>query len=769
MSAVGLSNMLVTVRTRIALDAFATGLPLVVLAVVLGLRAWGPAGGLVALAIAAAGSVLWIRHRVRRYDAAWLAATLDARRRDLDDSSALLFADTASLGPLQRLQQTRLRTRLAQRPLPDLRPAWAWRTWMLAWLGAGCVLALVWLWPVMTGARGTQTTPVAARGNATTTPALESATLDIQPPAYTGLDAEVAHGLDAKAPAGSRLRWRLAVSGRPETVALAFLDGRHVPLALDDGIWTGTEILETSQLYRVRIAGAEDAGAPLHRLDAVADSPPQVRVLVPETTLQLRTDGQRQWSLVFEARDDYGVAAQARLRIVRTEGTGENQTFHGHVRTLSGEGPARQRRFATTLDIDAFGLQPGEDLVAQLEVHDGRRPQPQAGRSPSVILRWPPPALPDIEGLEGLARDILPAYFRSQRQIIIDAEALLEARPTLASERFADRSDALGVDQRLLRLRYGQFLGEESEGAARPPPTADAHDHDRAHEAPLPRPSVSPGGIFADGSDAPPERPAAEVDAHDHAHDAASTAGTAEGAHDHGDHDHGDGAPADGVFGRAGDVVAAFGHTHDLPEAATLLDPKTRETLRSALREMWQSELHLRQADPALALPYAYRALEFIKQVQEADRIYLPRLGSRLPPIDENRRLGGDREGLASRPLAPLSSVEAAAAPHMAWRALADARDTDITPVLDALQDWVRDAGTRLDDPLAVVAAIDGVRQDPACTSCRDTLRGLLWHAMPRPVGGIAPRAVDAAGAHYLRRLQQDDGLPDERAREGAP
>ena len=75
-------------------------------------------------------------------------------------------------------------------------------------------------------------------------------------------------------------------------------------------------------------------------------------------------------------------------------------------------------------------------------------------------------------------------------EIIIDAEALIRQRRSLAAEDFVKRSDAIGIDQRILRLRYGQFLGEESEGAPKPPPTSDlptsdtpaAGDHDHDHD-----------------------------------------------------------------------------------------------------------------------------------------------------------------------------------------------------------------------------------------------------------------------------------------------
>jgi hypothetical protein len=116
----------------------------------------------------------------------------------------------------------------------------------------------------------------------------------------------------------------------------------------------------------------------------------------------------------------------------------------------------------------------GDDLVVQLRVDDTRTPAPQSARSASLILRWPPDLGTETTGLDGMVKKVLPAYFRSQRQIIIDAEALLKQKRALAAERYLKRSDEIGVDQRILRLRYGQFLGEEAEGEPQAPPTNDA-------------------------------------------------------------------------------------------------------------------------------------------------------------------------------------------------------------------------------------------------------------------------------------------------------
>lgn len=747
-------------RVRVALDTLALALPLGVAACALAWRVRGLADAAVVAAIAVLAAAAAIAWRGRRFDRAWLVSRLDATRRDLDDSAGLLFAEAARLRPLQRLQRARVVERLGARAMPDLRPPWSSRVIGACWLLGGAVAAAALLWPT-----ARPQAPGSAPGAVPAIPGEPrriEAMLEVTPPAYTGLEATRAPSLDARAPVGSTLRWTLRYAPQPDAVELVFHDGRRLALERDGESWRASERLQGSTLYRVVPHGVTAADrSPLHRLDAVPDQPPRVRVLAPERSLTLIDDAAVPATLRFEVRDDHGVSAQARLRITRTEGTGENIRFHDHERVLAGRGERRIRVFETRLRPTDFGLQRGEDLVARLEVLDNRAPQPQLTRSASVILRWPPEPVLGADGLDGLARQVLPAYFRSQRQIIIDAEALLQERPRLAADEFERRSDAIGVDQRLLRLRYGQFLGEESEGG-RTLPTSDLPTSD------LPTsdlPTSDQADAEAAGGADDHLHDEAHADGHDHgsADDRAGAGGTPSApAQDH-DHDHaaGPGAPPSAGFGDAGDVLETFGHTHDIPEAATLLDPQTRETLRAALREMWQSELHLRQAVPAEALPYAYRALELIKQVQQADRIYLQRVGSQLPPIDPSRRMSGKREGIASRALPPLQSTAGDAPLAAAWQALDHADADATTAALDALQAWVDEHRDRLDDPLAWLARIEEARQDPECESCRARLRALLWSGMPRPAGGIGRRAGDGAvERRYLDALGRGEGAP---------
>ena len=712
-------KLLQPVRARSLVDDLLLWLPLPLLAAA---AVWRWHGAAFAALTAIAGLILlailaW--RRARRFNRHWLIRQLDARRADMEDSADLLFAEDAQLNPLQTLQRARLQQRLATSVTPDLRPAWSSPRIAAIWIAGALAITALFFWPTRQTATvlapSAENLPVVAG-----VPRLVAQRLRIVPPAYTGLPAREEASLDAKAPQGSRLRWTLHFEPQPIAADLVFHDGTRISLARQGDDWTVVRNLERSVLYRVSPSGAEKQPAPpLHRLDAINDAPPQIKVLVPENSLSLVAPGQRNWALAFEVSDDYGVAANAQLRVTLAQGEGENITFRERTIDVRGTGSRKLKRFSPRLDLASLGFAAGDDLIAQLTVADNRTPQPQRVRSPSLILRWPSDLGAESTGLEGMVKKVMPAYFRSQRQIIIDAEALLKEQRKLDPERFVARSDGIGVDQRILRLRYGQFLGEEAEGGAKPPPTNDAETHDDDH--------------------AQTQAEAATQDEHDHvpANDQAKPA-----------------------FGAQANVLEEFGHTHDHAEAATLLDPETRAILKRALDQMWQSELHLRQGHPQQALPYAYKALGFIKQVQQATRIFLARVGPELPPIDEARRMTGDRAGLARRELALVTrDTGIDAAPAEAWRALADLPDLAKTTELplDALERWLRTNEARVPDPLAFVSAIDAVRRDPSCVECRRNLRGLLWTVLPRPPANVLRRSDEGAdGRRYLEALRQE-------------
>ncbi len=707
-------------RRRRALITLLLGLPWALAAATLALRLGGFDIACVVATVGLLACAALATAHARRLDRHWLQRQLDTSGSS-EDSADLLFADAATLNPLQQRQRTHVLATL-ERTMPELPPRWPRSALLLCWLGGLAIALLALGWPRGGATTTTLRDPAAADAVGAAATRLQSSRLQIQAPGYTGQAPRTQTALDAKVPQDSALSWSLRFNGTPTTAALQLHDGSRIALKRDGEAWTAQWKATRPTLYRI-VTEPALVQPRLYRLDVAPDRPPSVRVITPDRTLVLAVPNQRQWALQFEASDDFGVAATAELQVTLAQGSGENITFREQRIPLTGSGPATLRRFGRTLDLAALGAQPGNDVIAQLHVRDNHTPKAQTAQSTSLILRLPSEEQVLGEAMEGMVKKTLPAYFRSQRQIIIDAEALIKARPTLSAEEFVKRSDAIGVDQRILRLRYGQFLGEEAEGAAKPPPTSDS----------LPT------------SDTPTD----DHDDHDHAH--GDEHEHAAGGHD--DHDHGppkaEGQP---VFGSATDVLSEYGHTHDHAEAATLLDPQTRATLKAALDQMWSSEGELRQGRPQQALPFAYKALEFIKQVQQAERIYLARVGPELPPIDEGRRMSGKRDDLGSRTLsiAPLEAPDPAIV--AVWQQLGEAGNT---PDLDALSTWLGRNQSRLADPLSLAAAIEELRLTPDCSTCRAALRAQLWRALLRPSPQVQRReAPDPMAQRYLDALE---------------
>jgi hypothetical protein len=672
------------------------------------------AGVIGASAVAVFGVVAiaaFVRHRMQRIDAAWIARRLDASLPAMDDSAALLSAPEGQLTRMQQLQRERLQTRIANSAV-DLRPVWPQRVFAASALLALVLLALAASWPTVQHARdvANAATQATTHGNATTITQTE---LAIDPPAYTKLPSRKETSLDAKAPEGSHLHWSLHFDPQPSAASLQFHDGRRIALARNGDLWAGEDSLAASALYRVVLEGAPaPADDRLHRLDAIADQPPDVRVTEPQKTLNLLDAQQKTWNLAFEASDDYGIAG-AELQLTLAQGSGENIKFKEQTIALHGEpvatdDVAKHQGFHYALDLATLGLAKGDDVIVRIAVTDNREPKPNVTRSASFILRWPADASSDSSGLEGIAQKVMPAYFRSERQIIIDTEALIADKPTIADAKFLSRSDGIGVDQKILRLRYGQFLGEESETHAEQATELASGDHGKP----------------------------TQVDALAAAHEAQERKSPAD---------------ANGKFGVEGNTVAEYGHVHDIAEAATLLDPETKATLKTALDAMWQSELNLRQGRPNEALPYEHTALDVIKQVQQSTRIYLARVGLELPTPDEARRLSGDRKGLTDRVGTLAAAHRDDEAIVQFWHALSGGT----VPDWSAAETWLHAHAANSPDALGVVASIDAARRDPACVACRTRLRDLLWPLLPTPAAASVPRSEpDAAGRAYLDALR---------------
>lgn len=467
-------------------------------------------------------------------------------------------------------------------------------------------------------------------------PAFEKATLQVKPPAYTRLPEITSANLNAASVVGSVLTWRVTFSNnRHLTVKLAGSRGQALPFTNTGNGFTYQDRLINSGLYAIkaywRTASNRDSlvyQSDFYRLEARPDLAPKIEPTSKELYTYHYLKDPKMLTVSAKISDDFSVS-KAFIVATVARGSGENVKFR-EMKFPIGQANFKEARLTKTLDLKALQFAPGDELYYYWAAFDNRQPEPNFTKSDSYFVVYKDTTKLEESELATMAVNIMPEYFRSQRQIIIDTEKLIASRKKATQkastqQAFNSQSNEIGFDQKALRLRYGQFLGEEFEksiGGGGGPPDGDAT-----------------AGL------------AASIDAYMHKHD--------EGEGDHGapapaqqedehGHSHG-GADADSKDPMAA-LMEQYMHSHDDGETNTFHEQSTRALLKTALENMWQSELHLRLYEPEKALPFEQEALKYLKLSQQKARSYVRKTGFDPPQTKEKEtRLTGELKNVTNR------------------------------------------------------------------------------------------------------------------------
>jgi hypothetical protein len=514
------------------------------------------------------------RQRIASEWASWLNAAIPA----LEDSSTLLAANAANVtSPIARLQQQRLQACLASvmtaedyRRIARIRVRFSVLPVLAGLIAAGAAWGFQQKPAVMT-------LPTAA-GPAKRTIVDGEVYLRVAPPAYTGVAGFQTAARDIQIPQYSEVRWCVREPvGAPPVVELG--DGQTLAIAND----CVSRRVEDSLFWRVRgKAGMR------YNIRVTPDQSPQVTIIEPTELIHLLPKDARAVQLSVLARDDYAIS-RASLHMTLARGSGENVRFTDREVPLPKSSDQKSRGWKKQWTLEELGMEPGDELYFFVRVTDNAPDNPHTTQSPTYTLRLPGA---EAEGLDSTALPsmVKPENLRSQRQIIIDTEQLvadLRANPKMSAATLRSRSEGIATDQAALRLRYGQFLGEES-------------------------------SLFGDE--------------HDHKEEA------------HAEEKHNDGTNMTTEVA----AMRQFGHVHDQEDNATIFDPQTKAVLKRALSAMWDAEKSLRAVSPKPALAPEYKALEAIKELQAAERVYLHRTAFVPPALKEEKRMSGDIVGAMS-------------------------------------------------------------------------------------------------------------------------
>jgi len=401
-------------------------------------------------------------------------------------------------------------------------------------------------------------------------PEISSIRLKVIPPAYTNRNTRVQQQFSATVEDGAMLEWVIETSRPVSKLNFIFNDKETVKLRSQNKSgtkWTFSKTINKPGFYQVELDGKLSG---LYKLETIKDEPATIRITSPKQYSTIDFGEPQKTNLQVQINDDYGIN-DSYISATISSGQGEGVKFKEQVIRFSESMNGKQEyKLQKTIDLRTLGMVPGDELYFYINATDSRK---QQSRSDVYIVTIQDTAkLMSMDGMLG-GINLVPEYFRSQRQIIIDTEKILKEKNSISEEEFKNRSNNLGIDQKLLRLRYGKFLGEETD-----------------------------------------EEIGGEHKEHTDEEESAS-------------------------FGDAQKIMDAYAHKHDIAEDATFFEPELKAQLKATLTEMWKSELRLRTYKPEEALPFEYKALRLLKDLQQKSRAYVSKTALKTPAIKAEKRL----------------------------------------------------------------------------------------------------------------------------------
>ncbi|ALD22000.1 hypothetical protein AM218_13255 [Hymenobacter sp. DG25A] len=677
--------------------------------------------------------LLWQVFRLWQPDLAHTARQLNRLYPELEDSAGLLLRQPDELGLLESLQQQHVINRLAinrlavlsadQRTLLPIN----WRPTLLLTVGLLLLAAGLNIWKSSPSFRSDATPALAIRfpespaaGGQPAAPRLLDTRVLISPPAYTRQAAFAAQQPSFRCPEGSVVRWTVRVSRaakQPPQLILGKQTLPFRPVAGQANTFTAQATLTSSVLYHLRFAGQNSDD---YAINVQPDQAPTVRIQTPKPYTLVEFGMKPQVPVRVLLQDDYGLT-RARLVATVAQGQGEAVKFREVATELSGSlrGQPVQATLAHLLRLPQLGLTYGDEVYFYVQTWDNHQ---RTARSDSYLVQWEDTTVDDSGTDMALGVNVVPAYFRSQRQIIIDTEKLLAEKRGLSEAALLERSNTIGYDQKVLRLRYGQFMGEEfSESIGDAAVLSDSAIVAEKHEGP---------------------------DEHEH-HDEKAATVTSE---------------ADATR-----LMEPYVHAHDDAETADFLEPAVKAKLSIVLSQMWEAELRLRTGQPAAALPFEYKALRLLKQVQQQTRAYVKKSGFEPPVFPEaTLRLTGElgnASGTAIRravpaPASPRKTARAALSVVQRLQQGATPAATDALVLEQAGQALAQEA---LNKPGTYLGALRELRsltgrlraKQPPCRSCLLVIERALLRLLPTPPPApVRQPGPDRLSQRYFQELR---------------
>lgn len=553
---------------------------------------------------------LWIKDLLR-VDRGSIVQYVSLHHPELEFSTDLLLIDDAKLTRLERLQKERTRIKF-ERIIKSIKVPYSFLRPGLIMLVGGLSAILLSGIDATKNPQESRTADVVNTIQDKLPPALKDFEVTITAPAYMQVKRVSQHGPGLNIREGSDVLWSFDFSDTVKAAYFIFSGSDSVSLKKAGGSYSFSKRFFESGFYQIGWKDQEDNvfTSDYYRIEVQQDAPPVIEITNPPQFLEVELDNDQRINVTSLLKDDWGIR-DAHIIATISKGSGESVKFREEKllftkpKTFSG----KSIEASLQIDLTKMGMEPGDELYFYVVAFDNKQPHANRTRTETHFIVMADTARIEWAMDDGLGVDLMPEYFRSQRQIIMDTEKLLREKKAVTKQEFNSRSNELGYDQKLLRLKYGEFLGEEFESGiaheAEHHESADDHDHDDP------------------------------LAAYSHKHDV--------------EEEHQEVVLPDKKEGQKENPLAAFMHNHDDSETSTFFEQSIRAKLKAALAVMWDAELYLRLYEPDKSLPFQYKALKLLKEISNASRIYVHKVGFDPPPVKEEKRLTGELKDVYSK------------------------------------------------------------------------------------------------------------------------
>ena len=567
------------------------------------------------------GSIIILYIKPWKHSLENIASYIDVHLDATEYSAGLLLEPQEKLSNLARIQQNRVTTRLVEKLKTIKPPNHILRGIIIlsSFVLLGLVIYQYQLMDRLQWSQPSNVTPDAIVFKPTDTtstviqsPRLIRQQLTINYPNYTQVPSVETSSMDIKAVEGSRVSWKIQFDKEIKHVTMESM-GNSYPLELTDGTFTGASTLTSAGFYNFKFTDLQDRSyvSELYAIEVIKDKSPSVEIKGIQQFTSFDYNEDKKLSFNTLITDDFGIA-DAYIIATVSKGSGESVKFREEKLNFTNKISvgSKNQNLSKNINLDQMKMEPGDELYFYVEALDRKRPKPNTARSETffAVIKDTVSDTFAVEGTMGV--DLMPDYFRSQRQLIIDTEKLLKDKPKLTTQDYKSKSNELGFDQKVLRLKYAEFMGDESEFGGTAEGDVETPDHEEDHHE--------------EGHEE--EDPLAK---YTHAHDSENEHNLVEDE-------------------KKKDPLEEYLHNHEDPEESTLFTQSLKSKLRQALNEMWDAELYLRLYTPEKSLPYQYRALKLIQEIKNSARIYVHRIGFDPPPIKEEKRLTGEIDEVSS-------------------------------------------------------------------------------------------------------------------------